>query len=174
MQPLFTAFASVAFFKLLIFCVIEMKYMALIIQARNNANNPNHTQDELRRQITLLHLRFYAALMIAIMAFWYIGQSHRMLYVLSLYSFWVPQIILNAITEARKPMHPYYIYGMSTTRLVAPMYVFMVRNNFLKEVNPDFPSDPQMCQFLFLWVWIQTAVLVGQGKYGTRFMIPQR
>ena len=29
MQPLFTAFASVAFFKLLIFCVIEMKYMAI-------------------------------------------------------------------------------------------------------------------------------------------------
>ena len=28
MQPLFTAFASVAFFKLLIFCVIEMKYMS--------------------------------------------------------------------------------------------------------------------------------------------------
>ena len=28
LQPLFTAFASVAFFKLLIFCVIEMKYMS--------------------------------------------------------------------------------------------------------------------------------------------------
>lgn len=174
MQPLFTAFASVAFFKLLIFCVIEMKYMALIIQARNNANNPNHTQDDLRRQITLLHLRFYAALMVAIMSFWYIGQTYRTLYVLLLYSFWVPQIILNAITEARKPMHSYYIYGMSATRLVAPIYVFAVHNNFLKEVNPDFPSDPQMCQLLVLWVMIQTAILVGQGKYGTRFMIPQR
>lgn len=174
MQPLFTAFASVAFFKLLIFCVIEMKYMALIIQARNNANNPTHTQDDLRRQITLLHLRFYAALMIAIMLFWYIGQTQRSVYVLGLYSFWVPQIILNAITEARKPMHPYYIYGMSGTRLIAPLYVFAVQKNFLKEVNPDFPSDPQMCQMLILWVFIQTAILVGQSKYGTRFMIPQR
>lgn len=174
MQPLFTAFASVAFFKLLIFCVIEMKYMALIIQARNNANNPNHTQDELRRQITLLHLRFYAALMIAIMAFWYIGQMHRTLYLLLLYSFWVPQIVLNTITEARKPMHPYYIYGMSTTRLIAPIYVFSMPNNFLKEVNPDFPSDAQMCELLILWVLIQTAILIGQGKYGARFMIPQR
>ena len=174
MQPLFTAFASVAFFKLLIFCVIEMKYMALIIQARNNANNPNHTQDDLRRQITLLHLRFYAALMIAIMSFWYIGQIHRTLYLLMLYSFWVPQIILNTITEARKPMHPYYIYGMSTTRLIAPIYVFSVPNNFLKEVNPDFPTDAPMCELLILWVLIQTATLIGQGKYGARFMIPQR
>jgi hypothetical protein len=174
MQPLFTAFASVAFFKLLIFCVIEMKYMTLIIQARNNTNNPAQSQDDVRRQITLLHLRFYAALMVAIMSFWYIGQTQRTAYILLLYSFWVPQIILNAVTEARKPMHQYYIYGMSTTRLIAPLYVFAVQKNFLKEVNPDFPSDPKMCQMLVLWVFIQTAILVGQTKYGTRFMIPQR
>ncbi|EED94445.1 hypothetical protein THAPSDRAFT_261916, partial [Thalassiosira pseudonana CCMP1335] len=154
MQPLFTAFASVAFFKLLIFCVIEMKYMALIIQARNNTNNPGHTQDDLRRQITMLHFRFYAA----------------MFFILVLYSFWIPQIVLNIITESRKPMHPYYIYGMSFTRLVAPLYVFAVQKNFLKEVNPD----PNMCKMLFVWVIIQTAVLIGQGKFGTRFMIPQR
>ena len=174
MQPLFTAFASVAFFKLLIFCVIEMKYMAIIIQARNNANNTGISQEEMRRQITLLHMKFYGALMSAILAFWYFGQTHRKLYVLVLYSFWVPQIILNIITESRKPMHPYYMYGMSLTRTVAPVYVFAVRNNFLKEVNPDFPTEPQMCQLLLLWVAIQTAILYAQSKYGTRFMIPQR
>jgi len=174
MQPLFTAFASVAFFKLLIFCVIEMKYMAIIIQARNNANNTGISQEEMRRQITLLHMKFYGALMSAILAFWYFGQTHRKLYVLVLYSFWVPQIILNIITESRKPMHPYYMYGMSLTRTVAPVYVFAVRNNFLKEVNPDFPTEPQMCQLLVLWVAIQTAILYAQSKYGTRFMIPQR
>jgi len=174
MQPLFTAFASVAFFKLLIFCVIEMKYMAIIIQARNSANNASLTQEDLRRQITLLHLKFYGALMAAIIAFWYMGQSNRSLYVLLLYSFWVPQIILNIITESRKPMHPYYVYGMSITRSVAPMYVFAVPNNFLKEVNPDFPTEPKMCQMLILWIVIQTAILFAQSKYGTRFMIPQR
>lgn len=174
MQPLFTAFASVAFFKLLIFCVIEMKYMAIIIQARNNANNINMTQEDLRRQITLLHLKFYGALMSAILAFWYFGQSNRTLYVLLLYSFWMPQIILNIVTESRKPLHLYYMYGMSLTRSVAPMYVFAVRNNFLKEVNPDFPTEPRMCQVLILWIGIQTAILFAQGKYGTRFMIPQR
>jgi len=66
------------------------------------------------------------------------------------------------------------MYGMSLTRSVAPMYVFAVRNNFLKEVNPDFPTEPKMCQLLILWIAIQTAILYGQGKYGTRFMIPQR
>jgi hypothetical protein len=174
MQPLFTAFASVAFFKLLIFCVIEMKYMAIIIHARNTANNAGFTQEDLRRQITLLHLKFYGALMFSILAFWHFGQTNRSLYILVLYSFWVPQIILNVITESRKPLHPYYLYGMSLTRSVAPLYVFAVRNNFLKEVNPDFPTETKMCEILILWIGLQTAILFAQGKYGTRFMIPRR
>lgn len=151
-KPLFTAFASVAFFKLLIFCIIEMKYMAIIIQARNSVTNANLTQENLRRQITLLHLKFYGALVTAIVAFWCAGQSNRSLFILLLYSFWVPQIILNIITESRKPLHPYFMYGMSLTRSVAPIYVFAVRNNFLREVNPDFPSEPRMCQILILWI----------------------
>lgn len=172
MQPLFTAFASVAFFKLLIFCVIEMKYMAIIIQARHNATGITH--DDLRRQITMLHLKFYGALIFSILAFWSFGQTNKSLYILLLYSFWVPQIILNIITESRKPLHPYYLYGMSLTRSVAPVYVFAIQNNFLKEVNPDFPTEPVMCEMLILWIGIQTAILFGQAKYGTRFMIPQR
>lgn len=174
LQPLFTAFASVAFFKLLIFCIIEMKYMAIIIQARNSVNNTGATQEQLRQQITLLHLKFYASLMLAIMLFWYVGQSYKTLYAMALYSFWVPQICWNVYSEYKKPMHNYYIYGMSLTRAIAPLYVFAVKNNFLKEVNPDFPTDAAMCEILILWIGLQTAVLIGQSKYGTRFMIPQR
>ena len=104
MQPPFTAFASVAFFKLLIFCVIEVKYMAIIIQARN-ASNGGNSIELLRRQVAMLHLRFYVALM---------GS----------------QIVHNVATEAKKPLHLYYVYGMSITRLVAPLYMFAVQGNF--------------------------------------------
>jgi hypothetical protein len=173
MQPLFTAFASVAFFKLLIFCVIEMKYMAIIIQARN-ANNGGNTVDLLRRQIAMLHLRFYVALLGTFIAFFYAWESYRTVYMLMLYSFWVPQIVHNIVTEAKHPLHHYYIYGMSITRLVAPLYIFAVQNNFLKEVYPDSPTNVFMCELLVLWVGIQAAVLQAQGKYGTRFMIPAR
>ena len=127
-----------------------MKYLAIIIQARNNANNTGLSQEEMRRQITLLHLKFYGALMLSIVLIWYLG-SNRLLCVLLLYSFWVPQIILNIMTESRKPMHPYYVYGMSITRSVAPIYVFAIRDNFLKEVNPDFPTEVLPVQMLVLW-----------------------
>lgn len=74
----------------------------------------------------------------------------------------------------RQPMHKYYIVGMSLTRLVAPCYIFCVKNNFLKEVYPDSPTDPSMMLKVMLWVLIQAAVLLAQGKYGARFMIPAR
>lgn len=173
MQPLFTAFASVAFFKLLIFCVIEMKYMAIIIQARNSSNGGN-TTELLRRQIAMLHLRFYVALIGAFLASFYTWDSYRTLYILALYSFWVPQIIQNVVTQAKRPLHRYYVYGMSLTRLVAPLYIFAVKNNFLKEVYPDSPTSITMCEVLIVWVGIQTAVLEAQGRYGARFMIPAR
>ena len=174
LQPLFTAFASVAFFKLLIFCVIEMKYMAIIIQARNNSENIQTTVESLRRQVALLHLKFYLSLMFALVMIYFIGQHHRTLYMVLLYSFWVPQIIRNIITEAKKPLHPYYIYGMSITRLITPTYFLAYKNNFLKGVSPEFPTDILTVQVLFVWIAIQTAVLLGQGKYGARFMIPAR
>lgn len=173
-KPLFTAFASVAFFKWLIFCFIEMKYWTLIVQARNSSNGGNTSTEQLRRQVAMLHCRFYGALFVAKVVFSFVAEKYRILFALVLYSFWVPQIVQNVITEAKRPMHNWYIYGMSLSRLVAPLYFFAVPNNFLKEVYPESPTDPLMCELLVLWVGIQTAVLIGQGKYGARFMIPAR
>jgi transmembrane E3 ubiquitin-protein ligase len=174
-QPLFTAFASVAFFKLLIFCVIELKYMAIIVQARyNSAGGPTQTSDGLRRQVAMLHIRFYAILMFVLICLLYAPGSYRVCTILALYSFWVPQIIFNVVTETKTPLHRNYIYGMSVTRLVAPLYIFGLRNNFLKEVHPESTTDPMMCYLLVLWVGCQCAVLIAQGKYGARFMIPAR
>merc|ERR1719296_513406 len=181
MQPLFTAFASVAFFKLLIFCVIEMKYMAIILQARYNAQQQNHTntQERMRQMIAQLHVRFYMCLFTTLMIIWYIGSGTKnnsllTLEVLLLYSFWIPQIIQNIITEAKRPLHLHYIYGMTITRMIAPIYIFGFKSNFLKEVNPDFPIHPNLCFYIFVWLIFQAGVLVCQGKYGARFMIPAR
>lgn len=170
MQPLFTAFASVAFFKLLIFCVIEMKYMAMIIQARN-ASNGGTSAELLRRQITMLHVRYYVALMASCLHYFY-SDRFQTLYMLLLYSFWVPQIVHNVVTEAKKPMHTYYVIGMSLTRLGAPLYMYGNENNFLREIYPESQMNIFMCQCLAAWVGIQAAVLYAQSRFGARFFIP--
>lgn len=147
--------------------------MAIIISARNSANGGQPTE-VLRRQVAVLHLRYYVTLFGALLLLLYVdGNTLLRLYFLGLYSFWVPQIVLNVITQAKTPLHKHYIYGMSASRLVAPLYIFCVKNNFLRGVYPDVPYDPLLGQLLVLWVGIQAAVLIAQGKYGTRFMIPQ-
>jgi len=166
--------AMVAFLKLLIFCVIEMKYMVIIMQARLNAAGNNVSTNDLRRRVTAMHFRFYVALMAAIFGLWHLRENHRTLCILVLYSFWVPQIIQNIITETRRPLHKNYIYGMSVTRLIAPIYTLAIPNNFFKEIEPDFPVDYFSCQMLVLWLGFQAAVLIGQSRYGARFMIPRR
>ena len=173
-QPLFTAFASVAFFKLLIFCVIEMKYMAIIIQARNSSNGGGNNVDLLRRRIAMLHLRFYVALMGTLIVFFYTWENYKIIYILVLYSFWVPQIVYNVTTEAKGPLHHQYVYGMTLSRLVAPLYVFAVPNNFLKEIYPESSTNYLLCELLVLWVGMQAALLEAQRRYGARFFIPAR
>lgn len=171
MAPVFTAFACVAFFKLLIFCVIEMKYMAIIIQARN-AGSGGNTMEHLRRQIAVLHLQFYVALMGTLVALFYAWDMNQTFFMLVLYSFWVPQIVRNVITEAKRPLHHYYVFGMSITRLVAPLYMFALNDNFLAEVFPESITNTFMCELIGIWVFIQAAILELQGRYGARCMIP--
>ena len=174
-----------------------MKYMAIILQARYNANNaqqnpPNNltNQERMRQLIAQLHVRFYVCLFTTLMIIWYVGSGNNngsssnkndtstssllVFEVLLLYSFWMPQIIQNIITEAKRPLHLHYIYGMTITRMIAPIYIFGFKSNFLKEVNPDFPIHPSLCFYIFIWLIFQATILICQGKYGARFMIPAR
>lgn len=84
------------------------------------------------------------------------------------------QIIKNVITETKQPCHTYYIVGMSLTRLMAPIYMFGIEDNFVREMNPEFPKNVAVCYALVIWVGLQAVVLHLQGKWGARFMIPAR
>lgn len=166
----------VALFKFLLFYVVEMKYMAMIMEARSSAAGLPNSASDMRRRVATLQLRFYSALFITIIAIWYliVGQYRRKLVFMIMYSFWVPQIIYNAITNSKKALHHHYIYGNSATRLGLPFILFGIPKNFMQEIEPEFPSDFTLCWMLLIWVAIQTGVLFGQSKFGARFMIPTR
>ena len=90
------------------------------------------------------------------------------------YSFWIPQIVRNCVTEARQPLHPSYVIGMSVLRLVVPLYVWGYSRNFLHDLSPDaFTSLPnyRFCIVLSLWVAAQAGVLFAQQKWGAQFMV---
>lgn len=49
-----------------------------------------------------------------------------------LFGFWVPQIVHCARHEARQPLRPLYVVGMSLTRLALPLYLYGCPRNVLK------------------------------------------
>ena len=56
------------------------------------------------------------------------------------------QIVTNAIQETRQPFHRVYLYGMSVTRLIIPLYIYGYPSNVLFTVlNKEFQPNYTMC-----------------------------
>lgn len=70
--------------------------------------------------------------------------------VFPVYSFWVPQIVFCAYNEARQPLRPLYVIGMTLTRLALPLYVFGCPHNVLR-----LAADPAICVGLCLSMAVQ-------------------
>ena len=88
--------------------------------------------------------------------------------VFALYSFWVPQIVLCVRTDARQPLRPAYVVGMSAARLALPLYLYGCPKNLLR-VAPS----PAVCAGLVAFVGLQAAVLLAQERWGPRCFVPK-
>lgn len=67
-----------------------------------------------------------------------------------MYSFWVPQIVSCVKNDARQPLKPIYILGISVTRLALPLYIYGCPKNLLEE-----PLSPRKCLGLCVFVAAQ-------------------
>lgn len=172
-QSIFMSFATVAFFKLVLFSIFEMRYLLLIWKARRSAMFAEGWI-VMRRELTVLYTRFYGCMLLGVLIL-YNGWNYMDVLIIVAYSFWVPQIIHNAHQECRKPLLVQYLLGNSAMRLLLPMYVYGCPYNFLSA----FPTNEQQpeygtCIILLVWVALQIGVLLLQDKFGARFFIPAR
>lgn len=168
-QNLFAAFAAVAFFELIIFCVVEMRYVVVVFQA----HDPQRfwLGASTRRQLAILHAQFYFALFAALCAV-YVSRDDIRLVTLVAYSFWIPQIVRNARFEYAQPFHDTYLYGMAVSRLVAPVYVYAYPYSLVGIIIHNAKLRPLFCLGLIAWQAAQVAVLKAQHKLGPRFFVP--
>ncbi len=65
----------------------------------------------------------------------------------ALYSFWIPQIVLCVVTDARQGLKPAYVAGMSALRLALPLYVWACPRNLLK-VPPSYGTAAGLVAFV--------------------------
>jgi hypothetical protein len=166
-ESLFNAFATAAFFKFVIFSIFEMRYLLSIWKARRPAST-GEGWDSMRRELSILYSRFYGFLLGGILIMY---RLHSLLkYILLLfYSFWIPQIVSNVMQDARRPLHPHYILGITATRLAIPLYTFGCPKNFMR-VEPN----PTWCIGLACYMCAQAGVLLLQHYYGAWCFIPRR
>ncbi len=173
LQPLFAAFASIAFFKLVIFSIFEIRYMFIIHQSRNSQSANAASFNGLRRQLATLHARFYAILFFLLFLIYFLANYLEVIIFL-LYSFWVPQIVMNARKGVRQPLNRTYVVGMSLARLMIPLYVYGCPQNFVHLLFSEYEPDYQMCAALVVWVGLQVALLLSQDYLGPQFFVPAR
>jgi hypothetical protein len=69
------------------------------------------------------------------------------------YSFWVPQIVYCARHDARQPLRPVYVIGITLTRLALPLYMFGCPRNIL-HVAPQ----PWVCAGLCASMGLQVMI----------------
>lgn len=92
------------------------------------------------------------------------------LFVVVLYSYWLPQIFVNARRgSTRRALRGDYIIGTTACRLVLPLYIWAYRDNVL------FVQPSRWVYTLVLYSSAQAAVLLLQNTHlGPRFFLPQR
>jgi hypothetical protein len=121
-----------------------------------------------QRARKVVNIKFYTALMLGLLCFYAIPHGFELVYAI-LYSFWVPQILWQAWHGYRKGFTPTYIWSMSITRLILPLYFLACPANFM-----NHPTATWKIVLLLLWMALQIAVLTLQRKLGARFFVPKR
>ncbi|KAF0717459.1 Aste57867_2274 [Aphanomyces stellatus] len=170
-QHIFTLFATVSFFQLIIFSIFEMRFLLVIWKARR-PQQFTEGWNVMRRELTTLYSRFYISLLVGLCLIYYGWQWLHLLVIVAC-SFWVPQIVHNVHREVRNPFDNAYVIGMTLSRLFLPLYMYGCPKNFLTAM-PIFPAQyhPSLCVGLVVWMAVQVVVLLLQRYYGPRFFIP--
>ena len=76
-----------------------------------------------------------------------VRNSHGTLLIFGLYTFWIPQIVLCAVSDARQVLRPAYVIGTSALRLLLPLYLFACPSNLLR-VPPQYGTAIGLVAFL--------------------------
>ncbi|KAL1219380.1 Transmembrane E3 ubiquitin-protein ligase FLY2 [Cardamine amara subsp. amara] len=166
-ESLFNAFATAAFFKFVVFSIFEMRYLLAIWKATRPSTS-GEGWETMRRELSFLYSRFYGILLGGILIM-YKFHNYMRLILLLMYSFWIPQIVANVVRDSRKPLHPYYILGMTVTRLAIPLYVFGCPKNFMR-----VESSKAWCVGLCAFIGFQAALLLLQHYFGSRCFVPRK
>ena len=171
-EPLMQQFIISSLFQLVSFALIGMRLLLLIWKARR-PDSFNNGWEQMRREFSVLYTRFYLCIFVGIILMFQL-QRYLHIIIFALYSFWIPQIVHNAMADCNKSLQPRFVLGTSLCRLFLPLYIFGCPVNFFAKYQFNFTPNMDVAVALVVWVGIQIAVLLLQDHLGPRFFVPAR
>ncbi|ODQ66654.1 hypothetical protein NADFUDRAFT_69797 [Nadsonia fulvescens var. elongata DSM 6958] len=143
-----------------------------------NTPEPTIEPTDERQVVGSVYFRFYFSLIFFIIftlqvISWRASIRHFAEYLLliSLYSFWVPQIYRNVQRGTRRsPLMWQFILGSSVVRVLPILYLVML-NEGIKVINHR--QDTRLGFVLIAWLGLQILVLYLQQLVGPRFFVPK-
>jgi hypothetical protein len=101
-------------------------------------------------------------------------SSHRIiinLLLLTLHSFWIPQIYRNVMRGVRKALGWHYVLTMTISRGIMTTWLIWYQKGDWVFLWESQDSDSLWGWLLLLWLWIQLCILFAQEIFGPRFFI---
>ncbi|KAJ3367221.1 hypothetical protein HDU91_001589 [Kappamyces sp. JEL0680] len=159
---------SVAFLKFIEFAVYDMKLVFTIMVAQNRTAATALTQFQYCNTATDSHLDL-AFLLVTYLLFlvFSLSPNNMLFLIFPLYAFWIPQFARNAIRNCKPPLHPWFLWGTTVTRVLTPLYFLLCPFNSTLETNRPLAlmfGAYMGGQVLLLWV---------QETHGGRIALPE-
>ena len=156
-HDLFVPLAAVTFLRVVLVCLYDVRLAFLTWQQRSQAHcSPGF----------LLYFQVKALMCVAVLAV-FLPRRFFWPLLLPLYTFWGPQIVHNIANDVRRPFSTRLIVVYTLLQLFAPVYLYSDPSNFLL-MRPNLP----FVAFLLFFVCCQAAILILQGHYGPRYLLP--
>jgi len=174
-QYMFNAIAIVAFFKFLLFSLLEARYM-LIIWRRRRRDVFDEGWDAARRELSWLYSRFYGVLVIGLI-FIYHNLDNLSTIILLFQIYWVPQILADVYQGTRSAISPVFIVGLSASRTLFLLYLWGCPSSvFTGDAYPQLPGAPstRFCIIAVLLQGSQVVIMLLQRRWGARWFVPWR
>ncbi|KAJ3025186.1 hypothetical protein HDV00_000278, partial [Rhizophlyctis rosea] len=161
---LFLPLVTAAFLQFILFSLFEMRYLLTVTRAQRRGDE---------EALGTIYTRFYAYVFVGLFIFYQLASKFTFLILAMqfvIHSFWVPQIISNVKRNFRKAYDKHYLFGISLTRLLIPLYFYGCPYNIM-----DYgTSYPTTITILTGYVAAQVAILYAQDKFGARFFVPEQ
>ncbi|KAJ3104446.1 hypothetical protein HDU97_009231 [Phlyctochytrium planicorne] len=148
-QHMFLPFITASFFKFTLFSVFEMRYVLEISRAQR--------RDSDETVIGIMYSRTY--LFVAVFFFYQFGSNSPMFI----------GSAGNVKRNSKRAFLPEYIFGISVSRIVIPLYIYGCPYNVVNFGETSYVS----VLILSFWMILQVFIIYVQDRWGPRSFVPE-